>query len=146
MKNDVLLIEDTINGLCEHYSANENINGILKVVTTDKQGVTRIKIVLIYTEPVFESRYFGFDNYSDKCHICDNVILIIDSRESIDFGLLSQFKFMGGEPSPFSFLEKGEILYDKTGKYKELQTLAKRDGNLRKARTPRQQNSVPRVS
>lgn len=142
MAKDVLMIEDTIKGICKHYSAEENISGILKVVDIDEFGIERIKIVLIYVKLPDKLNYFGFNKYSDKRNICDNVILLMDSRrENIDFGLLSHFKFMDGEPNAFCFLEKGEILYDKTGRYEKLQAKVKKDGKLRRTKSL---NSVPK--
>ena len=97
------LVQNTIEKICNHYSAKDNISGILKVVNTDELGIKRIKLVLIYTKLEFESKHFGFSDSSDKCNICDDVVLLIDSRENIDFGLLSRFNFLDGQPSAFSF-------------------------------------------
>ena len=141
MAKDVLMIEATIKWIYEHYSTKENISGILKVLDKDEFGIEKIKIVLIYSKFPDKLNYFGFNKYSDKRNICDNVILLMDSRrENIDFGLLSHFKFMDGESNAFGFLEKGEILYDKTGRYEELQAKVKKDGKLRRIKS---QNSVP---
>ena len=140
------LVQNTIEKICNHYSAKDNISGILKVVNTDELGIKRIKLILIYTKLEFESKHFGFSDCSDKCNICDDVVLLIESRENIDFGLLSRFNFLDGQPSAFSFLADGEILYDRTGKYSKLQKEIKKELPLRRIRVPDSHSKVARVS
>lgn len=140
------LVQSTIEKISKHYSAKDNISGILKEVNVDESGIKKIKLILIYNKLEFELKYFGFDNYSDKCNICDGVELLIDSRENIDFGLLSRFNFWEGQPSAFSFLADGEILYDRTGKYSKLQKEIKKELPLRRIRVPDSHPKVARVS
>ena len=140
------LVQSTIEKISKHYSAKDNISGILKVVNVDESGIKKIKLILIYNKSEFELKHFGFNNYSDKCNICDGVELLIDSRENIDFGLLSRFNFLEGQPSAFSFLADGEILYDRTGKYSKLQEEIKEELPLRRIRVPDSHPKVARVS
>ena len=140
------LVQKTIEEICEYYSNEENITGILKVENKDEMGKKIISLILIYAKLESETKYFGFSDWSDKRNICDDVVLLMYSRENIDFGLLSRFNFLEGQTSAFSFLADGEILYDRTGKYSKLQKEIKKELTLRRVRVPNSHTKVTRVN
>lgn len=120
--------------------------GILKTTYKNEFGVEYIKLIIIYNKLVFEPSYFGFNNGSDKSYICDDVVFIIDSRENIEFGLLGRYYFDAGQVNAYSYLANGEVLYDKMGKYGQLQKEVKKDAAPRRTRSSKPFISVPRVS
>ena len=114
------LISNTITEVCSYYSKNDEVLGILESESINEDGIKTIQLIIICKNFSFVSDYFGFNNGSNKKDICDNVVLLIESKWDIEFGLLGCHLFEKGESSPVSFLANGKILYDKFGKYSEL--------------------------
>ena len=139
MLNEGELIQDTITKICSYYSKSENVNGILKVENVNEFGMKNIGLIIIYGNSISVPNYFGFNNGSNKFRIEDNVIVSIESKEAIEFGLLARYFFDKGEPSAYCFLAEGDILYDRTGEYHKL----KNGGNLIKTRTNSKRIGVP---
>ena len=140
------LVQNTITKICSYYSENENVSGILKVERIDESGIDNIKIVIIHSNSKFIPNYFGFNNGLDNKYICKDVKVLIESRDSIEFGACARYLFEEGEPTAWGFLIKGEIIYDKTGKYEKLQKEIKKDVTLKRVRSPKSLIPVTRVS
>lgn len=137
MLNNGELIQNTITEICSYYSKNDDVFGILEEENIDEHGVKKIKLVIIYKNSKFIPNYLGFNCGLNKKFICDDVIVIIESVETIEFGLLGRYFFDMGQSSVYDFLVNGEIIYDKTGKYKELKKSINKDRALKKTKNNR---------
>lgn len=148
--NDELLISSAIDELVSYYSSKEETNGILKEITNDSNGMTVIRLTITYTDLMFETdKYFGFGRKLEEISKKTNVKVLIDFIESIEFGLLGIFLLEEGQPNCCGTLIDGEILFDRTGKYKELKKIAKRIASpkvLRRVRTPHKLGYANKVS
>ena len=149
-KNNMKLINNAINELICCYSCKEGTDGILKEINYDSNGRLEISIIITYTNLIFDTdEYFGFVRKLEEISKKTNVKIWFDLIDSCEYGLLGINYMQCGQANSCGILVDGEILFDRTGKYKNLQEIAKRTivpNGLRRVRVPQKHSGVSRVS
>ena len=138
-ENNKELIGLDINELVSYYSNKEGINGILMEINNDSDERTEIRIIITYTDLKVVNKDLCLVRKLEEISKKSNVKVLINFIPSIEFGLLGIHLLEKGQPNCCSTLIDGYILFDRTGKYQELQDIAKRTSSsrgLRRVRTP----------
>lgn len=140
-ENNEELISSAINELVSYYSSKEGTNGIIKEVNNDVNGMIVISLTITYTDLIFETNeYFGFIRKLEDIFKKTNVKILFGLRDSCEYGMLDIYHMQCGKFNKCDTLIDGDILFDRTGKYKDLQKIAKKlapKNNLRRVRIPK---------
>lgn len=149
-RNNMKLINNAINELICCYSCKEGTDGILKEINYDSNGRLEISIIITYTNLIFEAdEYFGFISKLEEISKKTNVRILFDLRDSCEYGMLDIYNMQCGKFNKCDTLIDGKILFDRTGKFKDLRARIRKVApkkSLKKMRIPQKHSGVSRVS